>query len=269
MFENILLKNLDIEFKNETNCYAFEIKNFLSDEQYNELEKNFPLIDEQKAKKINKSFDDVNSQLKLRAYISEMNKEPFNEYILSNPILKEFVETIKKPTFTDFLIKKFYFKILNSRKLDFINLTKLILRKNRAHKKRNNFYEKFFFNEIYTTVEWAYMFNGADSWPHTDGMKKILSLLLYFPDKNLSQNQIDNLGTTFYDSNEYNLDTSKIKNLDNALMFRKKYKSFTLPFKKKSLFGFIKSHKSWHSVQPINIDNNFVRKNININLLLS
>mgnify|MGYP007000462535 len=70
-------------------------------------------------------------------------------------------------------------------------------RKNRAYKKRSNFYEKFLFNEIYTTVEWAYMFNGADSWPHTDGMKKVLSLLLYFPDKNLSENQIDNLGTTF------------------------------------------------------------------------
>ena len=38
--------------------------------------------------------------------------------------------------------------------------------------------------------------------------------------------------------------------------------------KKKSLFGFIKSHKSWHSVEKININENFIRKSININLLL-
>jgi len=65
-------------------------------------------------------------------------------------------------------------------------------------------------------------------------------LLLYFPDKNLTENQINNLGTTFFDSNEYNLDTSKIKTQEQADDFRAKNKSFTLPFKKKKSFWFYK-----------------------------
>ena len=95
-----------------------------------------------------------------------------------------------------------------------------------------------------------------------------MSLLLYFPDKELSDNQVNNLGTTFFNSNESDLANKKIINKDEADDFRKRNSSFTLPFKKKSLFGFIKSHKSWHSVEPIDIDKNFIRKSININLLL-
>ena len=268
MFENLLTKKLDIEFKELSNCYTFEIFDFLSDQQYEELEKNFPKMNAIEAKKINNSFDDVNAQQKLKAYISEVDKELFNNEILSNPVLKDFVETLKSPLFANFLMEKFYFKILKSRILDIRNFTKLLTRKSRPYKKRKNYLEKFCFNEIYTTVEWAYMFNGSDSWPHTDGVKKILSLLLYFPDKILTENQINNLGTTFFDSNEYNLNTSKIQNLSQANKFREENKSFTLPFKKKSLFGFIKSHKSWHAVNKIEIDENFIRKNININLLL-
>ena len=268
MFEDLLTKKLDIEFKEQSNCYTFEIFNFLSEQQYEELEKNFPMMDVIEAKKINKSFDDANAQHKLKAYIAEVDKELFNNQILSNTVLKNFVETLKNPLFSNFLMKKLYFKILKSRILDIHNFTKLLIRKSRAYKKRESYFEKFCFNEIYTTVEWAYMFNGSDSWPHTDGVKKILSLLLYFPDKTLKENQINNLGTTFFNSNEYNLNTSKIQNSNQAKKFREKNKSFTLPFKKRSLFGFIKSHKSWHAVNKIEIDENFIRKNININLLL-
>ena len=39
------------------------------------------------------------------------------------------------------------------------------------------------------------MFNGAQSYPHTDGMKKILSLLLYFPEDSISEEQSKKLGT--------------------------------------------------------------------------
>ena len=36
-------------------------------------------------------------------------------------------------------------------------------------------------------------------------MKKILSLLLYFPDEKMSNEQKNKLGTTFYNSDEFNL----------------------------------------------------------------
>ena len=116
------------------------------------------------------------------------------------------------------------------------------------------------------------MFNGSQSFPHTDGMKKILSLLLYFPDENIPNDQINKLGTTFYDSKEFNLTgkgKNKVTSFEDSEKFKKRNKiSGTFPFKKKNLYGFIKSHKSWHSVEPFFINENFVRKNININILL-
>ena len=268
MFENLLTKKLDIEFKEQSNCYTFEIFDFLTEQQYELLEKNFPKMDVYKAKKINKSFDDPDYQHKLKIFITEVEKELFDNQILSNPVLKNFVETLKNPMFTNLLIKKLYFKILKSRILDISNFSKLLIRKNRPYQKRKNYFEKFCFNEIYTTAEWAYMFNGSDAWPHTDGKKKLVSLLLYFPDKTLTENQVNNLGTTFFDSNKYYSTTSQIKDSSQAKKFSEENKSFTLPFKKRSLFGFIKSHKSWHGVNKIEIDQNFIRKNININLLL-
>tara|TARA_Y100000996_G_C22414187_1_gene598555 strand:+ start:54 stop:869 length:816 start_codon:yes stop_codon:yes gene_type:complete len=270
MFDELLKKNLTVDFKKESNCFTFEIPNFLSDNQYELLKQNFPKIDVNKAAELNTSFNDINldNEHKRKAWITELNKESFSNYIISNKVLNEFVETIKNPLFTKFLMNKFYFHILKSRIFNPKSLLKLLLRKSRALKKRDKLYEKFLYNEIFTTVEWAYLFDGAESWPHTDGKKKILSLLLYFPDDNLTNNQIDNLGTTFFASNEYNFDTQKIKTQKEADDFRTRHKSFTLPFKKKSLFGFIKSHKSWHSVEKINIEEKFVRKNININLLL-
>ena len=75
------------------------------------------------------------------------------------------------------------------------------------------------------------------------------------------------MGTTFFNSNKFNIGNNVISSKDQAADFKKNNRSFTIPFKKKSLFGFIKSHKSWHSVEKFDIDKNFIRKNININLL--
>jgi len=268
MFKNVLKKNLDIIFKKESNCYTFEIPDFLSDEQYDLLDQNFPRLGIDEGSKINPSFYDVSKQHQLKTWISVLDPEVYSKHVLSNRILNEFVNAIKSEQFTDFLLKNLYYKIIKSRIYDPKNLLKLLLRKSRVHTKRNSTIEKFIFNEIFTTVEWIYNYNGAESYPHTDGKKKILSLLLYFPDKKLSDNQVNNLGTTFFNSNESDLENKKIINKDEADDFRKRNSSFTLPFKKKSLFGFIKSHKSWHSVEPIDIDKNFIRKSININLLL-
>tara|TARA_B100001057_G_C22865499_1_gene956311 strand:+ start:668 stop:1477 length:810 start_codon:yes stop_codon:yes gene_type:complete len=268
MFENILNNDLDINFKKGSNCYAFEIPNFLSEEQYDLLNQNFPRIEAEEASKINSNFYDTTNQHQLKASLTELDHETYSKYILSNKVLEEFVNTVKSSKFTNFLLKKFYYKILKSRILDPKNFLKFLLRKSRSYTKRNNAFEKFLFNEIYTTVDWVYQFNGAELKPHTDGKKKILTILLYFPDKGLSENQKKSLGTTFFNSNKFNISNNLIENKDQLEDFKKKNDTYTLPFKEKSLFGFIKSHKSWHSVEKFNIDKNFIRKNININLLL-
>ena len=267
MFEQILNKKLEINFRKDSNCYTFEIPNFLSDDQYNLLEQNFPKVGLDEAKALNGLFNDADSERHRSAWIQEMNEEAFLKYIYKNEVLNEFVKTVKNPIFTNLLIKEFYTKILKSRIYDPKNLLKLFFRKSRAQKKRNYFFEKFIFNEIYTELSWAYLFNGAETWPHTDGKKKILSLLLYFPDKDLSNNQIENLGVTFFNAEGVN-DRREFLNNGQKCNLKSKSYSYTLPFKKKSLFGFIRSHKSWHAIEKVNVNENFIRKSININLLL-
>ena len=88
------------------------------------------------------------------------------------------------------------------------------------------------------------MFNGAQSFPHTDGMKKILSLLLYFPDEKMSNEQKNKLGTTFYNSDEFNLSglgKNKVNSFEESESFKNRNKIVgTFPFEKKIYMGLLK-----------------------------
>ena len=120
------------------------------------------------------------------------------------------------------------------------------------------------------------MHNNSYLTPHTDKQSKLLSLMLYFPTKNLENTDI---GTTFYHSKlknfsnkgiYFDFDHSKnnfITNNEDSSFFNKNFKeTITFPFKKKNLYCFIKSDTSWHSVKKLNIPDNEVRKSININV---
>ncbi len=272
MFENLLKNKLEIKFFKETNCYAFEIKNFLSEEQYCALRENLPDIKINEFKNYNPNFDNQNHQHRLKAFVTEINHTSYNKLIYDNPILNEFVQTMKSPEFGNKIIKKFFFKILKSRVFDSKTLLKLLIRKNRSTKEKSlSLVDKLLYNDILVTVGLAYMAEGAQLFPHTDGMKKILTLMLYFPDENVPDHLYKNLGTTFWNSNEFGLRESdiKVKTFEDSEKFKKENQiSLDFPFKKKSVFGFIKSHKSWHSLEPVKVQEGFIRKNININLLL-
>ena len=272
MFENLLRKKLDIKFFKETNCYAFEIENFLSDEQYNALRENLPDIKINEFKNYNPSFDDQNHQHRLKAFVAEINHASYDKLIYGNPILNEFVHTVKSPEFGNKIMKRFFFKILKSRVFDKKTFLKLLIRKNRSIKnKSHSLVDKLLYNDILATVGLAYMAEGAQLFPHTDGMKKILTMMLYFPEENVPDHLYKNLGTTFWNSNEFGLKESdiKVKTFEDSEKFKKENQiSLNFPFKKKNIFGFIKSHKSWHSLEPIEVQEGFIRKNININLLL-
>lgn len=274
MFENLLTNKLNIKFFKKTNCYAFEIENFLSDEQYDALHKNLPNIKISDFKDFNQDFDNKNSQHQYKAFIAEGFTDKYNEFIYENPILNEFTNTMKNPKLINTFMKKFFFKILKSRIFDLKNFLKLLLRKNKpVGKKSDLLINKFLYNEILSNVSFTYSTQDAQLFPHTDGMKKILSLMIYFPDKNVPDEINKNLGTTFWNSNEFSLTQDdlkkKVSTFEEAENFKKRNKiALTLPFKKKSMFGFIKSHKSWHSVEPIKVHDNYIRKNLIINLLL-
>ena len=269
MFKNLLIDNKKINFLEEKNYYIFEIKDFLTNEQYEALYDNFPVASKDEAKRFNKDFSDSNNPKKNRFSISEMYPELYNKTLSNNQILKDFDETIKDPQFTKLIYKNLYYKILRSRIKDIKYFSKLLFQINEPNKKNKNFIDKLFYNKIHTTMDFTTFYNDSKLIPHTDGRKKILSLLLYFPDDNFSTEQINTLGTTFYKSNINNLNNIHIDNPQKEKEFKKNNeKILTLPFKKRNLYGFIKSHNSWHTVEPINYNNDFIRKNININLLL-
>ena len=274
MFNDFLEKDLTISFIEKSYSKIFKIENFLSEEQYKLIDDNIPKFKSDDYKILNPDFDNKEAQHQLKFHLNEVSKENYEKYVYSNPILENFVQTIKNPIFVNKILNKLFYKILASRIKDKKTFLKLFIRKNRAvYEKKKSFIDKFIYNNFISAVEFAYMLNGAESFPHTDGMKKIISLMLYFPEKNFSYDIKKNLGTSFFKSNEFGLRPNDIIGKASTLEETKKFKErnkieTTFPFEKKTLFGFIKSHNSWHSVEKVQIPNDSIRKNININILL-
>ena len=110
------------------------------------------------------------------------------------------------------------------------------------------------------------MFKDSFIQPHNDSPAKLISLMLYFPSEKLENL---NIGTTFYDTKYKNF-SNKQPNFfrkEQASFFKENFvETFTLPFKKKNLYCFIKSDLSWHSVKKLEIPGNEIRRSININL---
>ena len=79
--------------------------------------------------------------------------------------------------------------------------------------------------------------------PHTDSTKKILTLLFYMPEDNSDEN----LGTSIYIPKE-----SKFRCLGGPHYDRSEFhRVYTFPFKKNSVFGFVKTDNSFHGVEKI------------------
>ena len=275
MFNNLIQPNLNLSFYKETNFYTFKIKDFLNEEQYKLLNDNFPRFPRTEFKKYNSQFDNNDSEHRLKAFITEVDPKSYTEHVTSNPVLNEFVRTVKSKEMINVLLKNFFFKILYSRRYDFKNFFKLLLRKNFPCENILEDYNRFLNNRFITTVSFVSMLNGAQLFPHTDGMKKMLTLMLYLPDEDYTNDNGGDLeiGTSFYNSSAFGLSekniNNHIKNFSDAEIFRKKNKSsLKFPFTKKNVYGFIKSHNSWHGLEELDIHENFIRRNININLLM-
>ena len=59
-----------------------------------------------------------------------------------------------------------------------------------------------------------------------------------------------------------------IKDKETEEKLKKNSKIFFIPFIKKNLYGFIRNDLSWHTVEPFFVNENFIRKSININLYI-
>lgn len=250
-------KNLKIDFIQTKPFYIFKIDNFLPDELYRNLSKEFNNIISEEIENLSGHNNKYSFNSSHKNYYNFISKQKSMELLQKNIFDNSFIET---------LYKKLFFQLISSRSSDFKYLLKFF-RLKRFNSENRNFFDKFFFTDINLSVEYSMIRNGSGKIvPHTDARSKLLSLMLYFPDKTLSENQKNKIGTTFYISKKKNIENRHLDDVkEQEKLIEGCEKKFVLPFIEKNLYGFIRNPYSWHSVEPFEIDNNFIRKSININ----
>lgn len=259
----MILKDIEIKFIKNKPFYIFEIDDFLPTDLYEGLKKNFPLLDLKNSNNL--------SNFKNNKFAFSSNSLVYQEKILNNnQYVKKLHELVYSKNFFYFFYSKLFSKIFFSRKKRLKHILKLL----RYPKYVDNFSKKefsyifSFFSKIRPEIQYSYILNGGKIVPHTDSGEKLISLMIYFPDDNLDAKQKEsekNYGTQFWESNFSNFDNiHQEESLENVfkLKAKKLYKTTFLP---KKLYGFIKNESSWHSVEPINVSPNYIRKSININ----
>lgn len=241
---------------------VFKIKNFFNEDYYNNLNENFPNILRFSKKELTE-FD--NNKFGLTS-----ESIGYEKFILSNETYKKFDEIIRSEQFFNFFIRKFYFNFISSRVNSLKHLVKILkIPKLSSNSEKTRIYS--IFNKIKVQIQFSYIENNGMIVPHTDAGNKLLTLMLYFPDKNLSEKDKINekkFGTTFYKLKKKS-DKNRHLSLSEREEFLNSYreKSFRSDFVENTLVGFIKNDVSWHSVEPVVINNDYIRRSININFI--
>ena len=253
---------MEIKFLQKKPFYIFIIENFLDDSEYQSLDDNFP----------KEGIEDITPDIGKKRSVD--NRDEFYKSLNKDKNLS--IEILEKKFnykfFLDFL-NKLKKELFFSRLVDLKNLTNLknlysLIRKPKLvqNEIKKNLIQKFLYSHFQRLFQFSYMYKGSFIHPHTDQKSKLLSLMLYFPSKNLENLSI---GTTFYNSKMKNFYNNKNEFFDekNSSTFNENFEeTMTFPFKKKNLYCFIKSDVSWHSVKKLDIPEDEVRRSININL---
>tara|TARA_B110000977_G_scaffold47332_1_gene64343 strand:- start:52112 stop:52897 length:786 start_codon:yes stop_codon:yes gene_type:complete len=261
MYFNYNIKNLKIL---NTIPYAiFEIPNFLTEESYSLLSKSFSSkedlenLDSNFINNLKFSYNSSTDFYKKKLEIN-LSAKTFHNKVFSKEFISFFYNNFKP-----------FFNL--ARKDDLLYLLKIKLRPKLflTESSKQSWFKKVFFSKITPQIEYSYLMNNAKIVPHTDSRSKLISLMLYFPEEQLEPEISNSLGTTFYLSKDKNLKNKHLDNLNDQNEFKRNSKKLlTLPFNKKSLYGFVRSSNSWHTVEQFNISENFIRKSININLYM-
>ena len=224
----------------------FRIDNFFDNKIINQIYKSFPEIDK--------------NQLTLDKNFGKYGIK--DDQIKNNDELQDFKNIIFSKFFFNFFTKKFFF----TNALFQNNLLRTIkyLRKPVRYDEKN-YLPDFLFSKLKVSCQFSFIKNLGGIKPHVDSQTKYLSLMLYFPDKKYNDYEY---GTTFWDSDMQSYTGAHIENDNEASNFKKNAKIlYKTPFVSNVLWGFVRNNESWHSVEPIDIDNNYVRKSININFI--
>ena len=244
----------DIEFLYRKKFIIFKIKNFLTEDSYNFINDSFPKIDYKKLANLNVKKNNYK-------YTIISTDKDYDQLLDQDVRLKIIHNSIFSTKFFYYFYKNLKKEFLSSRLNDLKFLIKLL--KPITLNFSQNYLKNFFYTYIRRQIEYSFIFNNGQIVPHTDGRKKLLSLMLYFPEGLEGESEI---GTTFYDSNAKNLNNEHLIDMKKRIYFKKNNKKLIkLDFEKYHLYGFIRNEKSWHSVEPFNLNDSYIRKSMNIN----
>ena len=243
---------------------VFGISNFLKEKEFLEIEKNFPDY---------KDLDKNNLfKFKDNKFAITSGSQEYKETILSNEVLRNFHKFVNGEDFRKVFFSNLFSKILFARGFNLKHIVKMLRIPRFVNEIEKNFFKKNLtvFSNFKITIQYSYILNEGLIVPHPDAGDKILSLLLFFPQYNLDHKNFikeKNYGTTFWKSNLKSEIDGHISESAEQKNFKEKsnvlYKS---DFLKNYLVGFIKNKHSWHSVEPVNVQEEYVRKSININI---
>ncbi len=241
------------------NFYTFNIEDFLDREIYEKLEKDFPDFNSLDKKKLINRGDGK--------YCINVSTEYYDELINSSETFRNFFAEISTKKFFDKIFKIFKFEIILAKKSNIFDFLK-IFKFSKFTFNKLSFLERIFFKRVSVNFEISFMTNGAYIKPHTDSRSKLCALLLYFPDKKLNNDQKlleQKIGTQFWDSTLKNYENDNYENLSEKFLNQSSMDKRTA-FNENNAYGFIKNDKSWHSVEKIDVSDDYVRRSININL---
>ena len=218
------------------------------------MKENFP--------KINKDIflNKINKDGKFGITSDGVNKDIKNFYD-TNYYVKKFHDLIINKNFYVQILNKLYFEIIKSNLDNPLRAIKYLRPYELIGKSVSNY--NFFKSNFFANIEYSYIKNNGGIVPHTDSIKKIFTMMLYFPDNNE-----ENYGTSFLASSKKNYSNTHVDNMDNLLKDKSTSILYKTPFKKNTIFGFIRNDKSWHFVEKQDVNKDYIRKSVNINFIL-
>ena len=223
VLNNLINDSYKIKYIKKKPFIIFKIEDFLSDEDYNFYKNGFKDLREN---------ENINKKSINKKYSYNSSEEEYKQHILDNKNAHEIHQTIFNEKFINYFYKKFYINYFESRLDSPKYLLKLIRPKIKSLELRKySILEKIIFSKLTPQIEYSYMFNNARIDPHTDYSRKLISLMLYFPDEDLNEKNKASLGTVFYKSKLKNKDSGHLESTEKKnLFFQNSEKNMSITF---------------------------------------
>ncbi|WP_440928171.1 hypothetical protein [Candidatus Pelagibacter sp.] len=254
----MLDENFKLNFFYNKDVVIYNCNKFFNEKFYDDLNEAFPKLDRE-------NFDKKNHG----KYSLEINSKKFDLLAKNNKTLEKFKQHINSEKIQKKLYWEIYTKLLFANKRNLLRLIKYLRFPSFKNINRIN---KYLFSKIKLDCEFSYIENMGKIVPHVDSIKEICTFLIYFPDEKLNDEDMDkqeSYGTSFWESDLKNFSNKHLILEKDEKEFKEKNKIFYISrFKKNHCCGFLRNDKSWHTVEPVNINPNYIRKSININFIL-